>query len=311
MKKTLITLLFLIVLIPLTLAVAEEGLLYSGECGCSEVWDVANKSWYEWDAIGASGHVLRRIDETYCAVCDELLAKWHMVLTDIESHEYNGYECTICGYWQLGTATMYEEGAGSDLQYATIGSIVTFGAYEQDGLYSNGSEPIEWIVLDRRGDRVLLLSRYGLDAYPYHQKSSAVNWSSSSVRTWLHDVFFYEAFSAEEQGKIVTTHNSTPVNSNNSGSPGPDTYDKVFFLSSAEATAYLSTRESRMVKATSYALMRGAETNYSQNSYWWLRSYADTSRRKVLMINSQGNVYASDPKDYGAVIRPAIWITVE
>ncbi len=188
---------------------------------------------------------------------------------------------------------------------------MTFGNYEQDGITGNGAEPIEWIVLERRGSQVLLLSRYGLDAQPYHHTSMAVNWSESAVRRWLQGEFCNKAFTDEEKAVIATVRNSTPINSNNIGSPGPDTYDTLFFLSAPEATKYLTTPESRMVKATSYALMRGAGTNYSQNSFWWLRSYADANRRVVLMINSQGNVYASYMNDYEAVIRPAVWVNVD
>lgn len=32
--------------------------------------------------------------------------------------------------------------------HADVGSIVTFGRYEQDGNPDNGQEKIEWIVLD-------------------------------------------------------------------------------------------------------------------------------------------------------------------
>ena len=197
---------------------------------------------------------------------------------------------------------------------ASYGMTDTLGRMHSDAQFAGSSSVpahVEWMVLDRRGDRVLLLSRYGLDAQPYHQTSTAVNWSNSDIRRWLQNEFYNEAFTAEEQTMIATTQNATPINSNNAGSPGPNTYDKVFLLSSTEATNYLPSSESRMVKATSYALMRGAGTNYSQNSFWWVRSYADGSRRKVLMVNSQGNVYASYMNDYEAVVRPAIWIEVE
>ena len=40
---------------------------------------------------------------------------------------------------------------------------VLFGSYEQDGDAANGKEPIEWLVLDRDGDKALLLSKYALD----------------------------------------------------------------------------------------------------------------------------------------------------
>lgn len=285
---------------------------YEKTCDCPESAGVTYTYPTYYSAINDSTHILLEQQLVHCAQCGAFAGRGSDVpLSDHEPHVFEGYECKLCGYWKLGTATMYDNTAHSTLRNASVGSIVTFGSYEQDGVYDNGSETIEWIVLDRRGSQVLLLSRYGLDAYPYHHTSTAVNWSSASVRAWLQSTFYNEAFSAEEQGMILTTHNATPVNSNNAGSPGPDTYDTVFFLSATEATNYLTTPESRMVKATSYALMRGASTNYSQNSYWWLRSYADASRQKVLMINSQGNVYASTIDDYGAVVRPAVWVEVE
>ena len=44
-----------------------------------------------------------------------------------------------------------------------IGDVITFGKYEQDNKTSNGKEDIEWIILDRQGDKVLLISRMALD----------------------------------------------------------------------------------------------------------------------------------------------------
>lgn len=46
--------------------------------------------------------------------------------------------------------------------FDTIGSIVAFGRYEQDGNEENGPEEIEWVVLDVQDGKVLLLSKYGL-----------------------------------------------------------------------------------------------------------------------------------------------------
>lgn len=205
-------------------------------------------------------------------------------------------------------AAMAASGLGT--QNVRKGATVTFGSYEQDGNFSNGQEPIRWIVLERKGNRALLLSRYGLDAQPYDTVSGAVNWSSCYLRAWLQSDFYNTAFTSDQQRAIVTVKNATPVNSKNSGGPGPDTYDTVFLLSSAEVNKYLPDKASRAVKATSYALMMGAEPKVSGNSYWWLRSYADAKRQLVLMINSECNVYASYIVDYGAVVRPAVWVDV-
>ena len=52
------------------------------------------------------------------------------------------------------------------IRKASIGDYVTFGMYEQDNDKSNGAEAIEWQVLDKKDGKVLLLSKYALDAKP-------------------------------------------------------------------------------------------------------------------------------------------------
>lgn len=313
MKRTLalITIVCLLVLcIPMVFA--EHGELV--ECGCPAGTGTYSTHPTYYKPIDENNHILLEKQLIFCSACGKQVGRGSDIsISDYEPHVWDeyGYGCILCEYWKLGTATMYDHSSCTSLQNADVGSVVTFGTYEQDGVYDNGAEPIEWIVLDRRGSQVLLLSLYGLDVQPYHHTAMAINWSNSSVRDWLQNDFCNTAFTSEERAMIATTHNSTPVNENNEGSPGPDTYDTVFFLSATEATKYLATQEDRMVKATSYALMKGAGANYSQNGYWWLRSYADGSRKRVLMINSQGNVYASTIDDYKALIRPAIWAETE
>ena len=50
----------------------------------------------------------------------------------------------------------------------TVGNIFTFGRYEQDNDTSNGSEAIEWQVLDVQGNNVFIISKYILDIKPYN-----------------------------------------------------------------------------------------------------------------------------------------------
>ncbi|MCR5488878.1 MAG: hypothetical protein K6F03_02285, partial [Saccharofermentans sp.] len=42
-------------------------------------------------------------------------------------------------------------------RYYQPGDFITFGKYEQDNKKSNGKEDIEWIILDRQGDKFLLI----------------------------------------------------------------------------------------------------------------------------------------------------------
>ena len=48
------------------------------------------------------------------------------------------------------------------------GRYILFGHFEQDDNISNGSEPIEWLVLSSDEDTLWLLSRYGLFPSSFH-----------------------------------------------------------------------------------------------------------------------------------------------
>ena len=52
------------------------------------------------------------------------------------------------------------------LKAAKVGSFILFGEYEQDNDESTGKEAIEWLVLDKQEDKMLVISRYGLDCQP-------------------------------------------------------------------------------------------------------------------------------------------------
>lgn len=62
------------------------------------------------------------------------------------------------------------------------GDVITFGAYEQDGNSSNGTEAIEWIVLERDGNKVLVLSLYCHEQMPFNNTLAPVTWEKCSLR---------------------------------------------------------------------------------------------------------------------------------
>ena len=57
-----------------------------------------------------------------------------------------------------------------------------FGTYEQDMDSGNGQEPIEWIVLDQKDDKVLLLSAKDLDASHFYKGVYDAEWEISQLR---------------------------------------------------------------------------------------------------------------------------------
>lgn len=119
-----------------------------------------------------------------------------------------------------------------------VGGYVTFGSYEQDNDSDNGTEPIEWMVLDHQDGRTLLLARYGLDADWYHvELADDVTWETCSLRRWLNTDFYNAAFDDTEKELIVQTTNENPDGTSfwesvgrtvESSIGGNDTQDNVF-----------------------------------------------------------------------------------
>ncbi len=206
------------------------------------------------------------------------------------------------------------------------GDIVTFGHYEQDNNLSNGQEGIEWIVLDRVGKKVLLISKYILDAKPYNTRYKDVTWETCTLRAWLNDDFLNAAFTVREQKGIVLT---TVDNGSNQGSSkwntygGNNTKDKIFLLSCAEVYKYFgvtvednSSMKSRAAP-TVYADMAGVFTSFDaitvendEAGSWWLRS-PGSDQRRAEAVASYGAI-----RDFGAIwdylsVRPALWIDLE
>ena len=83
-----------------------------------------------------------------------------------------------------------------------VGDTVMFGQYEQDGNLDNGSEPIAWQVLDVKGGKALLMSRYALDCLPFHDEKTDAAWNQSALNAWLQ-ADFHAAFTDAEWAAIA------------------------------------------------------------------------------------------------------------
>ena len=125
---------------------------------------------------------------------------------------------------------IYEAYKTAKLRNAEVGDCVLFGAYEQDNDASNGKEDIEWLVLSKEDDRVLLISRYALDYQRYNETKAAVSWETCTLRKWLNDSFLNAAFSAEEQERIQDTALFASEDAEEGASSGSGAADKVFLL---------------------------------------------------------------------------------
>lgn len=192
----------------------------------------------------------------------------------------------------------------------------TFGSYEQDGDSSNGKEPIEWLVLDRDGDKALLLSKYALDYQSfmpfYEPVTEPYTWESCSLRRWLNGTFLNTAFSADEQQRLLTTTVITSPGSPHRENGPVTTEDRVFLLSNTEVYAYFASEAATAAEYTAYAL---SENPWPGNAAtpgpadWWLRTTDGYDHPDG--VYADGRVGEGARAYEGEYVRPAIWITVD
>lgn len=220
--------------------------------------------------------------------------------------------CTVFNY-----ITSYKDSAekakAAYAQYMTnkqqtfeVGSYVSFGAIEQDNDLSNGIEDIEWLVLAKEDNRVLVISRYGLFPVSYNNKRTDVTWESCTLRQWLNSNFLNEAFLVQEQEQIPTVTVVAQARE------GKDTQDKVFLLNVTEAEQYLSSY-ALSCQATEYAEANGTRVSDSNgNCEWWLRTPGKEEKDLAVYVTDMGGIMRIGGMVHiiEFAVRPAMWITI-
>ena len=173
----------------------------------------------------------------------------------------------------------------------SVGDLVSFGLYEQDGNTGNDKEVITWHVLAVEGSRVLLISEYAIDCQPFNSSRSKGNdWETSDLKAWLEREFLPGAFSDDERSRIR----------------------EITCLSVDEVKQYFSGDKDRICYSTAYAKAQGAWTSSSGVCIWWLRSPGGDGSELAAFVHRDGGVYS-----YGnyvdndrSAVRPALWLTL-
>ena len=276
--------------------------------------ELYNAGKYE-DAIAAftalNGHKdsASQIEKCETAIKDEKYA------AAVELYTAGKYEDAIAAFTALDgyidSGAKIKELKQQLLSNANVGSTVFFGSYEKDNDTANGKEDIEWIVLAKEGNKVLVISKYALDCQKYNSTYTEVKWETCSLRKWLNGTFLNTAFSSVEQNSIISSTVTADKNPSYSTSPGKNTTDKVFLLSITEVNKYFSSDNARQCQGTAYCYAQGAYKGSNGNCWWWLRSpgcYSNYAAR----VRDDGSVYDSGSSvDRSHVaVRPALWINL-
>ena len=172
---------------------------------------------------------------------------------------------------------------------------VTFGAYDQDNNPDNGQEPVEWIVLEEKDGKCLLLSKCGLDAVSYQDNEGDTDWEKSTLRAWLNKDFLESAFTPLERLKIVPNKLKNLRNRKFYTQGGPDTMDRVHVPGVEEIERYLPEQAQRAGKG-----------------WWWLRC-PGSNLFSTVAVYDDGSIYENGIHiDYeGGGVRPAVWVLLK
>lgn len=286
----------------------------------------------EWiySSISDSEHKAARQVRDLCSVCGETVDTYQQTKT--EGHSFINGACAHCGYRQVQTQApatkkpteaptptptptkkptatpelTAEQKLAKQLAGAKQGEYVTFGKYYQTSGASKS--PIEWLVLEKSSDRMLLISRYCLDSQLYHKRLQSITWEDSSLRTWLNSTFLNAAFDTTAQKLILSTTLDNDA--------GGKTTDKIYLLSENEAEWYFANNYSRIATPTLYAKEQGAFTNSEGAVWWWLRSRG-SAKNKASGVNGSGRVDTTgddvNMRNGRSVngVRPVLWVDLD
>ena len=189
-----------------------------------------------------------------------------------------------------------------------VGSYVVFGVFEQNPEL-DGVERLEWIIAEKNGDEVLLISKYAIEAVPFAITNTS--WNDSIARQWLNNGFINGSFRTAEKLKI-REKSITTVYTNDKGEERIEiTQDKVFLLSSNEANRYFASDDERMALATPYLKTKEAHINLDNGmAHYWLRTPAPNG--DVMYVNGSGTINEGGKTvEKIMAVRPAIWISVK
>ena len=192
---------------------------------------------------------------------------------------------------------------------ADVGDVIVFGSYEQDNDISDGKEAIEWVVLEKNGDSLLVISRYALDGRVYDESYlGGITWDTCSLRRWLNNGFLNEAFSQTEQMKIEESSVETAVISEGVNMGSRESKDRVFILSTEEAQQYL-TEELKKCEATAYAAEQDVYiSKFTGYCRWWTRTSVSGSN-DAAFVDSEGSLDSGYSSTYSSnAVRPAMRI---
>ena len=205
---------------------------------------------------------------------------------------------------------------------ADVGDTVTFGTYEQNNNYSDGNESIEWIVIDKQEDKIMVVSKCIIAMQPFNTTNEGhISWEKCTLRKWLNNDFLNEAFSDAEKKLISdTTVSNTEYLARGFSYSTTDylTTDKVFLLGENERDMLSSVDALKGIGTDSVIALFGDVANRDSSDFkflWWLRTTwedaVDCRASVVYGASYDEHKHDTYNVEESAGVRPAMWISID
>lgn len=179
--------------------------------------------------------------------------------------------------------------------------------------------PHDWLVLETRDDKMLLLSQKIIELGKYHDAYEGITWANSTIRKYLNGCFL-DSFGQPEKSRILETsieNNNNPWCCTNGGLP---TSDNIFLLSLEETIKYfgdsgqLSNPIDKYFIDDAFNASRKATTPSNLPARWFLRTPGN-SADFVSVVTNDGKICVTgdfacraSTELFSVGIRPAMWI---
>jgi hypothetical protein len=134
-----------------------------------------------------------------------------------------------------------------------VGDEIEFGKFEQDNEPDTGTEPIVWVVAEKDGTKLTLISKYCLTSMSYNTVQAEVTWADCSLRKWLNEDFINASFSEPEKKILMNVKHG-------------EIFDSAYILDEETFELYMKATSAGETSLTDFAKGQG-DTHYT-----WLRS---------------------------------------
>lgn len=176
-----------------------------------------------------------------------------------------------------------------------------------------------WRVLDRKDNKVLIITEEVIERRAYHTKYKDTTWHVCDLRQYLNNAF-YNSFEQTNRSRILPVLNHNPNNPWYGTRSGNDSQDFVFLLSLDEVCRYFGDSTDKLYHRGNNRYWKKNDVNNKLRLaglagtthcwWWWLRSPGRHNRLAAYVHGTDGcvGVNGNNITNPEGGVRPALWL---